>query len=523
MGLYFDPVNDSFLHDSRDPLYVDKTGLLEILNQALFSSCRCIALSHARRFGKSQAAGMIDAYYNCRKDSRELFEGFEIAAEADFEEHLNRYHVIHIDVSSVADFHKEDLTDTIQRTLREEFANEISGDLHLNRSLPGLLYEIYHMTGRAFVIILDEWDCVIRNHADRPDLVHTYLQFLHGLFKSEESKSFLALAYITGILPIKKIQDESALNNFAEYTMLSSKKLTRYFGFTEEEVRALCDHYQMDFSAVQNWYDGYQISGLHMYNPNSVYRAMREGSLEAYWRNTSAFETINSYITRNYHGLKEDILTMLAGGQIPVDTETFQNDLSGIESRDEVLTALIHLGYLAYQEKTGKAYIPNFEVAKAYQSALKKSGWTEVEKSISACDELLEAAIKGDAAKVAELIEEAQEAYTSVLRYHDENSLSCVLTMAFFTAPAYYTIIRELPSGKGFADLVFLPRPDCEDKPAMVIELKYLQDADSAIRQIKERRYTGALKGYAGKLLLVGISYGRDKKHDCRIEAWKNE
>ena len=258
-----------------------------------------------------------------------------------------------------------------------------------------------------------------------------------------------------------------------------------------------------------------------MYNPNSVYRAMVTKKLNSYWKNTSAFDTINNYITLNFSGLKEDILTMLAGGSVPVNVNTFKNDLSVIGSKDEALTALIHLGYLGYNAVMEEAYIPNYEVSLAYQAALSTGQWSEIAASISRCQELLNATIRKDSDKVAELVELAHSSYTSLLKYNDENALSCVLTMAYFTAPAYYNVIREFPSGIGFADLVLIPREDTSGHPAIILELKWNKDANSAIKQIKEHKYTGNLKGYHKKILLVGINYDKksqDKKHTCIIE-----
>ena len=209
-----------------------------------------------------------------------------------------------------------------------------------------------------------------------------------------------------------------------------------------------------------------------------------------------------------------------------MNVNTFQNDLSMITSKDDALTALIHLGYLGYDAEKKSAYIPNYEVASAFDLALQTGSWSEVARSISKCDELLDATIDGDADRVAELIELAHETYTSILKYNDENSLSCVLTMAYFTAPAYYNIVREFPSGKGFADLVFIPRANAGTRPAMVVELKYNQTADSAIQQIKNRRYQGALSVYSGRIVLVGVNYDADgadiKKHTCKIEELCN-
>ena len=524
MGIYFNPNNESYKRARNSQIYVDKTGLIEYLNKRLSTEENCIALSHARRFGKSQAAGMIDAYYSLGSDSIKLFEDTKIAKSSDFEKYRNKYNVIHLDISSVWDFHKEDLVEAIHERLCEDFRKEYADTLNYDKALYLLIREIYNKTNIPFVIIIDEWDCVIRNSEDKK-VVHKYLQFLHSLFKSEESKSFLALAYITGILPIKKIKDESALNNFREYTMLDSYPIAEYFGFTEEEVRELCKKYDMDFESTKAWYNGYQMDGKHMYNPNSVSMALDRHKFDSYWKNTSSFASINTFITMNYAGLKDDVMTMVAGGKVMVDTDAFQNDLFEIHSKDDALTALIHLGYLGYDADRKSAFVPNYEVAKAFQMALKTGEWSEISRIISRCDELLLETMDKNADKVAEIIEQAHETYTSVLIYIDENSLSCVLTMAYFTAPAYYDIIREQPAGKGYEDFIFKPRANAGWRPAMVVELKYNKSADTAIKQIKEKRYQGALSEYKDKILLVGINYaaeGKDKKHHtCVIEEWK--
>ncbi|MDY4833781.1 MAG: AAA family ATPase [Frisingicoccus sp.] len=526
MGVYFNPDNGSFTEDKNSMIYVDKTGLLRFLNERLGTNSKCIAVSHARRFGKSHAAGMIDAYYSLGSNSIKLFEDTKIASDPEYKKYMNKYNVIHMDVSSVWDFHKDNVVEKIIEYIYKDLKNIFGNELDYQDRISYVLMKIYKKTEIPFIIILDEWDCVIRNSEDK-ELVHKYLQFLHALFKSEESKSFLALGYITGILPIKKIKDESALNNFREYTMVDSYPITEYYGFTENEVKILCEEYNMDFESIKAWYNGYLINGMHMYNPNSVSMALESGRFKSYWKNTSAFDSINTFITMNYEGLKDDVLTMLSGGKVMVDTESFQNDLAEIHSKDDALTALIHLGYLAYDENMLSAYIPNFEVAKAYQSALKTGSWTEISKSIANCDKLLMATIAGNAEKVAELIELAHDTYTSVLKYNDENSLSCVLTMAYFTAPAYYNIFREMPAGKGFADFVFIPRLNAGSRPAMIVELKYNKSADTAIKQIKEKRYQGALAGYQDIILLVGINYdaeGEDKKHHtCIIEKWETK
>lgn len=520
MGFYFNPQNEGFQQAAGSRIYVDKSMLIYEMNLMLNETKNCVALSHARRFGKSQAADMLEAYYSMGCDSRALFENLEIAKVDNWDKYLNKFNVIHLDITC---FNKECLVEDIIENIYDELKKDFP-DLNYSKSFNNVLSQVYAVSGAKFVIIIDEWDCVIRNQSDRQDVVHDYMQFLHEIFKGKESKKFLALGYVTGILPIKKIKDESALNNFREFTMMDSGKLGRYFGFTENEVKALCESYNMNLESVNKWYNGYLVNGNHMYNPNSVYQCMLDNMLKSYWRNTSAFETVNSFITLNFDGLKDDVLKMLAGYNVPVKINTFQNDLSIIRNKDEALTALIHLGYLAYDDRRKQAYIPNYEVKTAFFSAIEIGKWKDIATAISNADELLFNTIDGHADFVAEKLDKAHEAYTSILQYNNENSISCVLTMAYATAPAYYNIERELPAGKGFADIVFIPRKDSLDMPAILIELKFDKNADTAIKQIKEKRYAGKLEGYADKIILVGVNYDKDiKKHECIIEEYYGE
>ena len=260
MGVYYNPSNESYTKARNSQIYIDKSGLIDFLNKRLSTEANCIAVSHARRFGKSHAAGMIDAYYSLGCDSSSLFDDTEIAQSADYKKYMNKFNVIHLDISSAWDFHKEDLVEYLHEIICEDLKKVYIDNLDYTKELYWLFHKIYTKSKIPFVIIIDEWDCVIRNSEDQ-ELIHKYLQFLHSLFKSEESKSFLALAYITGILPIKKIKDESALNNFEEFTMINSTPITQYYGFTEEEVKELCKQYDMDFETIKAWYNGYLIDG----------------------------------------------------------------------------------------------------------------------------------------------------------------------------------------------------------------------------------------------------------------------
>ena len=276
MGLYLNPGNEEFRNAAiHSKIYVDKTEMIKFTNSQLFGEHKNICVSRPRRFGKSMAANMLVAYYSKGCDSKELFENFKIADDSSFKEHLNKYNVIHLNIQQFLGRTEtiHEMLELLSRKVTRELKREFADVTYYEEDLVSVIEEIYAQTHSFFVFIIDEWDCVIRNSDDK-ELVHKYLQFIHSLFKSEESKSFLALAYITGILPIKKIRDESALNNFSEYTMLDSYPITQYYGFTEDEVKVLCERFDMDFETVRAWYNGYLIDGIHMYNPNSVVQSM---------------------------------------------------------------------------------------------------------------------------------------------------------------------------------------------------------------------------------------------------------
>lgn len=522
MGIYCNPGNEGFKSALRSKIYIDKTGLLEYTNSVLDTEQRYMCISRPRRFGKSIAAEMMVAYYDKSCDSKELFQGLKIAESADFTEHLNQYDVLHIDInyfrgqSATAIETVENMQRFVIEELRENYPDGVSDD---DCKLPVVLTKINNKYGAKFVIIIDEWDAIFRENRNDENAQKEYITLLRGLFKDAPSKKFLKLGYLTGILPIKKYGTESALNNFDEFTMVEADMLAEYVGFTEEEVIALYEEYGMDFEEAKRWYDGYHLAkDLYIYNPKSVVDSVRRKRIGNYWTSTETYESLKYYISMNFDGLKDAIIEMLAGGRCKVDTNTFENDMVSFQSKDDVLTVLIHLGYLAYDAETEEAAVPNEEVRAAFVRAIKKSNWKYVIDAISASDELLQATWRGDGEIVAEGIDKVHAAYTSILNYNNENALSCVISLAYYNAINEYTMVRELPTGKGYADVVFVPRKG-SDKPAMVVELKWNQSADGAIAQIKEKQYVQALHEYQGNLLLVGVNYDKDsKKHECMIE-----
>jgi hypothetical protein len=437
---------------------------------------------------------------------------------------MNKYDVIQIDIADIrSEFGTSDgIVAHISKVVIEDLKKYYGEYIHPeNTTLPTVLMNIYEGTGTQFVIFIDEWDAIFRDDKYDDKAQREYIDLLRGLFKGERSKSFTALAYITGILPIKRYNSESALNNFNEITMLRPGPLAEYIGFTEDEVQEICDKHDMNFSEMKRWYDGYVLKGLHVYNPKSVVSAVIYGEVDNYWTQTVAFESLRGYISMNYEGLRDDIVKALAGERCLVNVRGFENDMTSFKSKDDVLTVLIHLGYLAYDSVNREAFIPNEEVRLAFAQSIEGTDWTPVISALKNSDRLLKLTWNKMAEEVAECISEVHMENTSILEYNDENALSCVIRLAYYNAVNDYTIIRELPSGMGFADIVFIPRK-ASDKPAMVVELKYNRDAPSAIRQIKEKKYVKSLEDYQGNLLLVGINYDKaTKKHECVIEEWE--
>lgn len=518
MGIYLNPGKQGFWKSIRSEIYVDKTGLIALTNRYLNTEQQYICVSRPRRFGKSMALNMLAAYYSRGCDSADLFNGLQIEKDASFREHLNQYDVIFLNMQQFLIRAKgREITEYLEEVVVEDL-RESYGDF-LNRQGLGLaeaLEKIYAKTGNQFIILIDEWDCVMRERQEAEDLQKQYLDFLRNLLKDQP---YVALTYMTGILPVKKYGIHSALNMFQEYSMTDQFNFEEYTGFTEEEVKALCGRYDMDFSETGHWYDGYRFRKIrHIYNPRSVVAAMQNRVLSNYWTKTETFEALKIYMDMDFDGLRADIVRMLGGEQVKVNTLNFRNDMRNLEGRDDVLTLLIHLGYLGYDCEREEAFIPNKEIVREFENAMSAGGWAEVMRVLKASEKLLEDTLRGDEKSVAEGLDRAHTEVSSILTYNDENSLGCAIGLAYYSARKDYRIIREMPTGRGFADIVFLPLPHT-DRPAIVIELKYDKNAESAIQQIKDRRYTQAIAGYSGEIVLVGVNYDKESKsHECVIE-----
>ena len=521
MGNYLNPDNSKFQEALNSDIYVDKTGLIRYTNSVLHTLQKNICVSRPRRFGKSMAANMLTAYYSKGCDSKELFSNLKIAKDTDFEKYLNKYDTIFLNMQDFLSRSNniQELMERVRKIVLRELRSAYPDvDFFDENDLIESMQDVYAYSRCPFVIIIDEWDCIFREYKQDKEAQEKYLDFLRDLLKD---KGYIHLAYMTGILPVKKYGTHSALNMFDEFSMTNPKYLASYVGFTEEEVRDLCQKYNMDFEETRRWYDGYRFrKAEHIYSPKSVVDAMRNEAFDSYWTQTETYEALKTYIDMNFDGLKDTVIAMLGGGHCLIDTGTFQNDMTTFHSKDDALTLLIHLGYLAYDMDLQEVFIPNEEVRAEFARAIKASGWHEVIHAISISEELLENTLACNNEKVARIIDNIHEEFTSILNYNNEISLSCVISIAYYSARRYYSIYRELPSGKGFADLVYLPRIQYPEKPAIIIELKWDKTATGAIRQIKDKNYIKGLKNYSGTVLLVGINYNKsDKHHECLIET----
>ena len=521
MGSYVNPNADPFSGIVNSEIYIDKTSLLSYTNRVINTMQKYICVSRPRRFGKSVTACMLSAYYSRGCDSEKLFSGLEITGDESFSKYLNRYDTIFLNMQEFLS-RSRDVHGLIRRVtelvLRELKAMYPDTDYYDDTDLSESMQDVYTQTHHPFIVIIDEWDCIFREYKQDKEAQEIYLDFLRDLLKD---KSYLHLAYMTGILPIKKYGTHSALNMFDEFSMIDPGPLASCVGFTDTEVRGLGSRYHMVMDEVKNWYDGYSFEDVpSVYSPRSVVSCMRFGKIRNYWNQTETFEALQMYIDMNFDGLKDDVLTMIAGEKVPVNTESFTNDMITFRSEDDVLTLLIHLGYLSYDHRNRCVSIPNSEVRAEYVNAVSASDWGEVSRALKDSADTLNAIWQKRPAQVAEKLRQAHFE-TSQLQYNDESALSYTISLALYAARNFYTIYREFPAGKGFADLVYLPRKQFPEKPALVVELKWDQSADTALEQIRRREYCQSLKDYHGNLLLVGVSYDkRTKEHTCRIEEY---
>ena len=524
MGIYVNPGNENLKTAINSKIFVDKSLFIKKISEFLNTEQRFVCVSRPRRFGKTMIGNLMKAYFSKGCDSREIFSNLKIAKEPCFEKNLNKFNVLSLDMGFFYN-NSEDKNDVLKnlrthllKDFRKEFPN-IEFDEQV--SIAEMIQLTYDETNTQFVIIIDEYDTLIREKVSM-DLVEKYRSLLNALFKSEQLSRAIALAYITGILPVIKDRVQSKLNNFTiQSTMLMPWGFEKFFGFTKEETEALCSEYGMSFEECENWYDGYKIGGINVYNPNSVVIAMMARKFGNYWTKTGSYEAVSDYIKLDFDGVKSGVIDMLAGKELQIDVEKFENSLNEINTKDDVFTYLIHLGYLNYDEESGLCRIPNKEIRQEWEKAIESTGeFSKVAQMIKDSDTLLYLTQNRVSEEVAAALDKAHTEVSSGLNYNFESSLQAAIILAYYTAKTKYTIIQELPAGYGFADIGFIPKNP--NDPAILIELKCNHDADTAIKQIKNKNYPKVFENYLDNLLLVGVNYDKTTKvHECVIEKYR--
>jgi len=509
-------INNSFTEAFNSDYFVDKTELISKINKLISTNSKFLCITRPRRFGKTINAMMLESYYSKNANFKNIFDKLKISKSDTYEQHLNKHNVIYITFNNNAginDNYKDYINYYTSRLTKD--IKVLWPDVEISDDIPDMLSEIQSKTGEGFIFIIDEWDYIYNNNLFTEQDRDKFLLFLKNLLKD---KPYVELCYMTGVLPIAKYSTGSALNMFDECTFLNDIEYYSFYGFTTEEVENLCKKQdKLSIDELREWYDGYKIQGIDLYNPRSVVYALRKGFCQSYWTNTGPMDEIMYFINNNVTDVKKDIITMISGEPVYIQLEGYGTENLSLETRDEILSAMSVYGLLTYHDETLE--IPNKELLLKFSRSLRDKNLQEISKLLSRSFDLLRATINQDTETMAEIIQYTHDIYTSVIKYNDENSLSCILTIAYISAIDNYHIVREMPAGIGFADFIFFPKD--MSKPAFIIELKKNSTSEEALKQIFEKRYYEALKDYTGLKLAIGISYDSNlKKHSISIKTF---
>ncbi len=509
--------NNEFELMSKDKYFVDKTHLIDEINSLIGIKDRFVCITRPRRFGKTVNAMMLASYYSKNANFKSLFDELEISKKASYLNHLNKHNVIYVTLNEVP---KASCTygEFIGRyiSLLSEDLKACYPDLKLNEnlSMSDIFTQVYQKYSQSFIFIIDEWDYIFNNNLFSKEDRENFLQFLKDLLKD---RPYVELAYMTGVLPIAKYSSGSALNMFKEYNMLNDSKYDKYFGFTLPEVESLCKKQnKVTFNELKAWYDGYKTSsGLDVFNPRSVVYALSDGVCQSYWTNTGPMDEILYYINSDVDAVKDDVVKMVSEVPLEIKLKGYGAEQKELNNRNQILSAMTIYGFLSYCNE--ELRIPNKELRIKFDDALEDKSMGSVSEIVMKSNEMLLATIRKDTETMEKLIQEAHDINIPVIKYNDENSLACIITLVYLSARSKYRIVREMPAGIGFADFIFYPND--KSKPAFIIELKKDSTPDEALKQIQEKRYALALKDYTGQKLAIGIAYdSKLKKHSVKIE-----
>ena len=536
MGIYVNSKNAYALYkkETAKPYFVDKTVLLKELFPLVEEGSHYLCITRPRRFGKTVMANMVASFFSKGHRANDVFQNLQIYQDKDYEKYLNKYTVIHImfnDLPRNCNSYKqyiERIEETLIKDLKKEYPDMPIDD---QNAVWDTLLEIYaEKQDINIVFVFDEWDFIFHQKFVTEDDKLSYLQFLRNLLKD---RPYIALVYMTGILPIAKYSSGSELNMFAEFTMTTEQRFSEYFGFTDEEVDGLYLRYIENCAStkmvtrddLREWYDGYHTrKGERLYNPRSIVLSLSNNNTGNYWTSSGPYDEIFYYIENNIADVREDLALMVSGIPVPAKIQEYAATSMNLQTRDEIFSAMVVYGFLTYEN--GKVMIPNKELMDKFADMLKKeASLGYVYRLAKESDRMLRATLAGDTETMAEILELAYDTKIPLLSYNDETELTAVVNLVYLSARDNYRVEREDKSGVGYVDFIFYPVN--RDADGIILELKVDHSPDEAIRQIKDKKYilrfTGKLgeeRKCAGRILAVGISYNKkQKKHACKVEV----
>lgn len=533
MGFYLNNSEPYSMYQEmvRNPYFVDKTQMIDEMIPRIGITEKYICVTRPRRFGKTVMASMLGAFFSKACDSGDLFDKLHISQSPAYERHRNQYNVIYIDFSAVGDFDSySQYISEIQTILKGDLRGEYETvPFRANASLFEDLKWISLETGEKFIFILDEWDSIFHKDFISERDKKEYLNFLRLLLKG---RTYVSLAYMTGILPISKYSSGSGLNMFLEYNMATEKTFDSYFGFTEKEVDVLYETYRKNRTdagvtrqGLKEWYDGYHTrSGERLYNPRSVVAALTNDNLGNYWTSSGPYDEIFYYIRNNIQDVRDDIVLMVSGETVPIALQGYAVTGTELKTKNQIYSAMVVYGLLTYENK--KVSIPNKELMDKFNELLLNNDCLGYVYSLARESErMLAATLAGDTNTMADILEYAHNTESPIFSYHSEIELAAVVNLVYLAARDRYRVEREDKAGKGYVDFIFYPEVKSAD--ALILELKVGSTPKKAIQQIKDKNYVLRLRGklgeepkYTGKVLAVGISYSKKtKKHVCKVEV----
>ncbi len=543
--------------DRINGVFVDKSDFIGEMIENIDTSKKLIAFTRPRRFGKTITAQMLAAFFSKGADSKNIFSKLKISnfktkkivdeeeKIVTYEDYINKFNVIYWDLNDIEDSYQgykeetsayvygvDDIVDYLKYTTVQELKKvyEFSEKINLvpevgNKNLKAAI----SATGAKFILIMDEWDLFYREHRNNDILQRKFIDFLRGLFKGSSTLDYFSLVYLTGILPIKKYNSQTALNNFYECNMLTPEPYEKYFGFTEDEVIEIANKpwCSLTKNQLKSWYEGYKLNGIDVYNPNAVAKAAKSGKCREYWSGTSSNEEILQLINRYFDGLKDDVVNLIAGAKIPFSYKSFQNDMVNIENKDQAISLLVCLGYLGCEtykddDVLKLAYVPNQEIRQDLNSLLIEQPWFNSLPIVKRSEKLFNAIIKVESKKVSEIIKEIHNSSSvSLLGYYTEEALTFTVRVGLMCCIENdYSCYREIQSGAGFVDLVYVPKFKT-NLPIILFEFKNDDSAAIALKQIKEKNYVSRYcqDSLFNTIYMVGLSFNsKTKEHDCMIE-----